>query len=394
MRPRPRLAVALGALTGLLVVAGFVAAFATPGPLPDESRASLQFTVMVAAFSAVGCLIALRRPENRVGWLLAVIGLLFALVIASDTVGRWALEMGVLSDEAAAWISIGTVAWVPGLGLIGTQLPLRLPDGRLPSPRWRSFSRVTLALIAVSLVGMTAAPGDVDSSAGTPEPLAWEPLAWLEYAYALVILSFAGGLAALVVRYRKANRHDRLQLRWVAFGGAVFLAAYTAGVVVTSAVGEETPAGHVSTFVVQLAPAALPVSIGYAVLRHRLYDIDVVINLTLVYGVLTATLAAVYLGTVLLLQSVLSPSSDLAVAVSTLAVAALFRPARTRIQAGVDRRFYRSRYDARHTVEAFTTAVRDHVTVDAVSAELRETVTDVMQPAHLSLWLRVPEVRR
>jgi hypothetical protein len=393
-RPRPRLAVGLAAVTALLVAAGVAAALAARGSQPAEAWFFVSFSFTIAAFSLVGCVIALRRPEHLVGWLLATVGLLFALVVASSTISVWAVETGGLPRDVAAWVAVPSVAWVPALGLIGTQLPLRLPDGTLPSPRWRWFSRATLVLIAAALVGMATSPSDVEDVAGSANPIAWAPLSWLTSAILLVIASFAGGFAALVVRYRTASSHDRVQLRWVAFGGGVFLAGYGTAFAITNIAGEDTTVGRASIFIAALAFAALPISIGYAVLRHRLYDIDVVINRTLVYGALTATLAAVYLSSVLLLQAVLSPSSDLAVAVSTLAVAALFRPARTRIQAVVDRRFYRRRYDTRLTVEAFTARLRDHVTVDAVGTELRDAVSDVLQPAQVSLWLRAPEARR
>jgi hypothetical protein len=283
-----------------------------------------------------------------------------------------------------------------GLSLIGTQLPLRLPDGNLPSPRWRWYSRVTLVLIAVSLVGMSVQPERVEGVAGTANPLGSESLKGLAFAFFFVILSFIGGIAALIARYKRASAQDRIRLRWVAMGGAVFLAVYLVTVPLNDLFGEHSTAGEAVTFVSQAAFTALPVSIGYAVLRHRLYDIDLVINRTLVYGALTATLVVAYLGAVLVLQLALRPltsDSNLAIAGSTLAVAALFRPARARIQAGVDRRFFRRRYDARQTLEQFSVRLRDQLELGALDAELRGVVAETMQPAHVSLWLRAPEVR-
>jgi hypothetical protein len=294
------------------------------------------------------------------------------------------------------WIDVPTVAWVPALALIGTQLPLRLPDGKLPSPRWRWFSRITLLLIAVAVVGWAAVPEKVEGVSGTENPLGTHALSWLAAAILLLIVSFVGGLAALVVRYRRSRSQDRVQLRWIAFGGAVFLAVYLGSLPANQWGNDQTAVGITVTAVAQAAFAALPISIGYAVLRHRLYDIDTVVNRTLVYGALTATLAATYAGSVLLLQLVLSgvtSGSGFAVAVSTLAVAALFRPARTRIQSAVDRRFFRQKYDAARTVERFGARLRDEVDLDALGSELRAVVADTMQPSSVSLWLRFPEAQ-
>src|SRR6266511_3374567 len=184
------------------------------------------------------------------------------------------------------------------LGLVGTQLPLRLPDGRLPSPRWRWFSRISIVLIAVTLIGMATQRGRVEDVPGSANPLgaAWaEPLAG---AIFLVMLSFVVGLAALFIRYRHADALDRVQLRWVALGGAVFLAVYLVTLPLPSILGASahSTTADVITGFAQAAFGALPIAIGYAILRHRLYDIDVVINRTLVYGALTATLAGTYLG--------------------------------------------------------------------------------------------------
>jgi hypothetical protein len=387
--------------TAALMALGIAAALATPDRASEGSGAwgAVYFVVPVAAFSIVGGLIAVRRPGNAIGWLLATIGLLFAIVVACSGVAKWGLETDALPEPVAEWIGVGSSVWVIALGLLGTQLPLRLPDGRLPSPRWTWFSRISLALIAVTLIGMAAQRGRVEDVPGTANPVgsAWvEPLSG---AIFLLILCFFVALAALVVRYRRADALDRAQLRWVALGGAVFLAIYIVSLPLPSSLGtsDDSTAANLITAVSQAAFGALPIAIGYAILRHRLYDIDVVVNRALVYGALTATLAAMYLGSVLLLQLLLdgiTGDSGLAVAGSTLAVAALFRPARARIQAAVDRRFFRRKYDAQRTLEAFSSRLRDEVDLRALSSELHAVVRETLQPAHLSLWLRAPEARR
>jgi hypothetical protein len=385
--------------TAVLLAVAIAAALGTPGEFTDDNSvwATIFFALPVAAFSIVGGLIALRQPQNAIGWLLAGIGLLFAVVVASSSVALWGLKTGRLSEGVGEWIDVAANVWVVALGLVGTQLPLRLPDGRLPSPRWRWFSRLSLVLIAVALLGMSAQQGPVERVAGTSNPLgaAWaEPFA---ATFMLVIASFVVAIASLVVRYRRADSLDRLQLRWIAFGGVVFLSIYLLTLVLLAVVDEHSAAGVAVTSFAQAGFAALPIAIGYAILRHRLFDIDVVINRTLVYGALTATLAGAYLASVLLLQLALSgvtEGSGLAVAASTLGVAALFRPARGRIQELVDRRFYRSKYDAARTLEGFSVRLRDEVDLTALDAELRGVVAETMQPAHVSLWLRAPEPGR
>jgi hypothetical protein len=383
--------------TAVLVALGLAAVVATTGALANgsDSWAAISFVPLIAVFSIVGGLIVTRRPGNPIGWLLAAIGLLFAIVVASSGVARWGLETGSLPQGVAEWISVASSAWVIALGLIGTQLPLRLPDGALPSPRWRWYSRISLILIAVALVGMATQQGRVEDVPGSSNPLGSASLEPLAGAFLFVIAGFAVGIASLVVRYRRADSLDRVQLRWIAFGGLVFLAVYLVTLPLASAIGEHSTAGTMLTSAAQTAFAALPAAIGYAILRHRLYDIDVVINRTLVYGALTATLAVTYLGTVLLLQLRLNGvtgDSGLAVAASTLAVAALFRPARARIQAGVDRRFFRHKYNAARTLESFSIRLRDDVHLSSLDAELRAVVAETMQPAHVSLWLRTPEL--
>ena len=377
------------------MVVGITAQLATPGQITrPDAVASISFLIPVAAFSVVGSLIAARRPENCIGWLLATIGLMFATVVASSSVARWALDTGSLRRGVGEWISVASGLWVVALGLIGTQLPLRLPDGELPSPRWRWFSRATIVLIGVSFVGMSSLPGRVEDVRGTSNPLQAEWAELVAATFILVILSFAGGFAALVARYRRSSEHDRVQLRWVAFGGGVFLGVYLVTLVPHMlGMDEDSPGGLALTTASQGAFAALPIAIGYAMLRHRLYDIDVVINRTLVYGALTAILAGTYAVSVLLLQLALNGltgDSGLAVAGSTLAVAGLFRPAQTRIQGAVDRRFYRRKYDAQRTLDAFSAKLRDEVDLGRLDQALSAVVRETLQPAHVSLWLREP----
>lgn len=391
------LAVGLVLASATLLVLGIVATLATPGRHSVADVVSnLGFVVPVAAFAIVGGLISRRRPAHPIGWLLAAIGLLFGMVVASSSGARWALETHALPKTVGEWSGVGTSLWVVGLGLIGTQLPLRLPDGHLPSRGWRWYSRVSLALIGLTLVGMTAQPGRVENVAGTSSPLDAPWAAPLSSVVYLMALSFVGGIAALVVRYRRADGREKAQLRWIRFGGVIFLAVYVVIVTLPGVLGlpeDGDAATLLQTGGGLVAFTALPISIGYAVLRHRLYDIDAVISRALVYGALTTTLAATYLGCVLLLQLLLNGltgNSGPAVAASTLAVAALVRPARARIQSSVDRRFYRHKYNAQLTLDAFATRLRDHVTLETVSAELRGAVTEAMRPAHVSLWLDSP----
>jgi hypothetical protein len=205
------------------------------------------------------------------------------------------------------------------------------------------------------------------------------------------IALFAGillGAAALVARFRRARGDERQQLKWFASAGALFALACL--VALTPWFGSSDTTGQL---LILLAFAAIPIAAGVAILKYRLYDIDLVIRRTLVYGGLTALLAGAYLAGVLLLQLALSPlteRSDLAIAGSTLAVAALFRPARARVQAAVDRRFYRRRYDAERTLESFGARLRDEVDLEALGGELRAVVSETMQPVHISLWLRTP----
>ena len=203
----------------------------------------------------------------------------------------------------------------------------------------------------------------------------------------LLALSAAASVVSLIVRFRAAPDAERQQLKWIAYAAPIVALAMAASLIIDSTSSGPDRGRRLETRSWGPTRAAVPVTIGIAILRHRLYDIDVVINRTLVYGALTATLAVTYLALVLLLGLAVG-DSGLATAASTLAVAALFRPARARIQAAVDRRFYRRRYDAARTLEAFSARLRDELDLDALRGEIRSVVGETVQPAHVSLWLR------
>ena len=351
-------------------------------------------TVFITVFASTGALVASRHPANPIGWLLCLAAFAFTVGGVCVWVSEYAARENIDGPAvtAAAWI--GTFVWMLGIGPAATFLLLLFPDGRLPSHRWRAIAWLAGASLAATLVALALAPGPIEDTrvinpvGATP----WAPgLRTLENAgLTLLFASILASCASLVVRYRTAGLEQRQQLKWLAWSLPMVLLWLGASIWVESTQQGET-AADIGNALASIGLTVVPVAITVAMLRHRLYDIDVVINRTLVYGSLTATLAAVYLGSVLLLQLLLNPlrtESDLAVAVSTLAVAALFGPARARIQAGVDRRFYRSRYDATRTLEAFAGRLRHEVDLDAVGADLRAAASDTVQPAHLSLWLR------
>jgi hypothetical protein len=366
-------------------------------PLENRDRPPLAFipvmALMVLAFSTVGALVASRRPENAVGWIFCGVALASGIGFDGQFYAEYALvaEGGsVPGGEFGAWVSTWTI--VPALtGL--TFFALLFPDGRPFSARWRVVGWLALAGGVAATLGLALDPGQVDTR---NYPGAVNPVGIESADRVLEALVHAGTIASLVAlvlavasavrRFRRSTGVERQQLKWVVYTGAVAATAF----LVTLPINR-SPWDDVAFTVAFLALVAVPVSAGIAILRHRLYDVDLVINRTLVYGSVTALLAGGYLGLVLLFQLAFRPvteGSGLAVALSTLAVAALFRPARVRVQALVDRRFYRQKYDAQRTLEGFAGLLRDEVDLDALRAELTGVVGETMRPAHVSLWLR------
>jgi hypothetical protein len=416
MKQRARvLALALCGMTVAVAVASVVIAVIDPnsggpenavspsGPSPRDKAAgdyvpyAVFSGIIFAAFAAVGCVVAARRPRNPIGWFLGIGALLWSLGVLSSTV-YWHLAFGRSNPPAAAdyvaWL--GTWIFLPAFVLLLSLVPLLFPTGAPPGPRWRVVAWTAAAAGGVATLSNAFAPGPLDKAdfGWVDNPFGVQGLGLrtlADVAFAAVAIAALAGIISVVVRYHRARGIERLQLRWLAVAVCVLFTGAVGGSALTPWLGEG--AGWIG---ILLGLLGVVVAIAIALLRYRLYDIDVVINRTLVYGGLTATLALAYLGIVLLLQLALSgvtESSGPAVAVSTLAVAALFRPARRRIQGAVDRRFFRRKYDAARTLERFGTRLRDEVDLDALGSELRAVVANTMQPASVTLWLRAPESR-
>ena len=346
---------------------------------------SLALDVVPIALAVVGALIAARHPGNPIGWLFCGMGLLDGLETLTHGYGLRAAAEGLPVGEIAEWIS--SWIWIPMIALWSLVF-LLFPDGRLPSRRWRFVAWLSFAGCALAAPGHALDPTDEDFINGG-NPLGVEGAAielLFEIGITLLSAAFLASAVSLIIRFGRARGVERQQLKWFASAAALVALCLLIMVFFTG--------WNQSVFVqamVALALGSIPIASGIAILRYRLYDIDVVINRTLVYGTLTATLGGAYLGTVLVLQLLLGPLAEdnsLAIAGSTLAIAALFRPARSRIQAVVDRRFFRHKYDASRTLERFSAGLRNEVDLGALGAELAGVVTETMQPAHVSLWLR------
>jgi hypothetical protein len=366
--------------------------------------------VPILAFPLVGALIASRRPHNPIGWLLLADGLLWMFLQIADSYSVY----GVAKPGSVPFpVAIGTLSnqwlWVPTVGLLGIYLLVLFPDGRLPSRRWRPLAWLSGAVIVLLSVTEGLAPGPLENQGGVRNPFGLEELPWLADAVWVILpllpLCILASAASLVLRYRRSGGEQREQIKWIAFvasfAGLVYLIAMVSPFIIAPEMlggGGRLPPLPVwfelLFSVAVLGFAGVPVAIGFAVLKYRLYDIDAVINRTLVYGALTAMLALVYFVGVATIQAISSALTgqeqqpQLAVVVSTLVIAALFNPLRRRIQTFIDRRFYRRKYDARKTLEAYTAKLRDETDLDALSDDLVGVIRETMQPAHVSMWLR------
>jgi hypothetical protein len=379
----------------LAAVALLLGVLTTADGVPHEHNPlgpALVVVVLALPFLAVGPLVAGRRPDNPIGWLFCGVALLWAVNAAATSYAGYSIygDGSLPKPEIAAWVA----AWIQAVPLFVGPLYLLLlfPTGSLLSPRWR-WAAWGIALLSVgSMISIALRPGRVDGGVAIDNPAAIHGavgrfLGSLDPLFtALAGILFAASVTALVLRFRRSRGLERQQLKWVVYTSAIGVSGILLAFVFQ-------PIAQYVFAIGMVGIGSMPIAAGLAILRYRLYEIDRVINRTLVYSLLTAFLGLGYLGAVLLLQAIMSSfttGSALAVALSTLAVAALFRPARARVQDWVDRRFYRRRYDAARTLEGFSARLREEVDLDALGSELRTVVHEAMQPTHVSLWLRSP----
>jgi hypothetical protein len=395
MTPR-RVAWGLCALTAAMAMMRLVLAVVDPASSDSSSGPHVPGGgVPVAAFEAallvlmgvIGAVVASRQPRNVVGWILCTIPLSLGVLILSAH-AFWSLA---LADEApsraatfVAWLGW---AWVPAMIPTLTLFPLLFPTGRPLTRRWRPVVWLSIVTLVLAIVGEAFQPGQL-GDLPVDNPLSGGK--WIAViqgtSVVLMPMTAAASMVSLVLRFRRSRGDERQQLKWVTSAAVVF----------AMVIFHPFPVPEDFEFTVILfGLLVLAVAVAVAMLRYRLYDIDVVINRALVYGSLTAMLAATYLGSVLLLQLLLEPvtsGSGLAVAASTLATAALVRPARSRIQGVVDHRFFRRKYDAAQTLERFGARLRGEIDLQTLQHDLRSVVADTVQPAHVTLWLRNPHL--
>jgi hypothetical protein len=381
------------ALTVANLVLAVAVEIATDRPLVE----AIVPAAATAVWAGVGAALALLRPRNAVGWLLLATGAFLGLSIAGNAYVEWSQAH---DDELTATPLAALAAsfgWIVVIGFLIPRVMLVFPDGRPPTPRWRvvAFAQY-LVLAGLAIAVLRPGPIPDGSYKRYDNPVGIGALGFLDGidstlgGVGILVLLFAtlGAAAALIVRFRRSRGAERQQLKLVAWAVGLIVLLWVVGALLPAGIAQR------AVEIVAVSGLALaPLTILAAVLRYRLYDIDTVISKTLVYASLTVVLGAAYIGLVLAGQAVFSTfagGSNLAIAASTLVVAALFLPVRARVQRFVDRRFYRRRYDTQQTLEGFGARLRDQIDLATVEHDLRAVVTETMQPSYTALWIRVP----
>ena len=353
-------------------------------------------TLVPLSFSIIGAIIASRLPANPLGWLFCAAACVAAVDHFSAEYALYALlaqPTSLPAGEALAWLA--SWAWISYTGCIALSL-LLFPDGRLPSRRWRWLAWLSVFLTIAGAVWVAFSPGVIGNLESIRNPLGIEglPSGFKLVQTIMLALLFVAAASTLVVRLRRARGIERQQIKWPAFTVVVVAgSSFLSDTAISEAIGLRWLewAGYV-IFIPALI--GFPISIGIAIVRYRLYEIDLIINRSLVYGALSATLALIYFGGVATTQAIFraltgqQEQPQLAIVISTLLIAALFNPLRRRIQRFIDKRFYRRKYDARRTLEAFSAKLRDETDLDALSDDLVGVVKETMQPSRISLWQR------
>src|SRR5216683_1076053 len=378
---------------GLYLVIAIVTLLFKMKNAPSEWLSDIFNALVLLAFATVGALIASRHPQNPIGWIFCISTLLWALGVFLLEYAVYALITIPGSLPAGALMGVFG-GWARGTGwfLMLTFLLLLFPNGHLPSSRWRPLARLIVGLLAAFTITSLRAPYSSDTRLATVHnpigiPGASDLFDLLTTLISLGLLATViPCIVAVVLRFRRARGDERQQLKWFAYGTTLSILMLIAIVILVFSNN-----GAPDTFFF-LAVVCIPISAGIAILRYRLYDIDVLINRTLVYGSLTALLALLYFSLIFALQSLFQgmfhQNNAVAIVVSTLVIAALFQPLRHRIQRVIDRRFYRRKYDAARTLAQFSATLRNEVDLQQLRESLVAVVEETMQPAHVSLWVR------
>lgn len=382
-------------MVGTALGLGLVLLRVSGAALPPEQLGSVLFPPLGAVpFAVVGTVLVLRRSKNVIGRLMLLVGTMMGLAFATDAYAK--LDMTEAASlpgaDLAAWFSDTT--WIVTITIVLPRLLLLFPDGQLPSPRWRFVTVVQAALAAaIMLVSLTPGPLPdypydnplgIDAMAGARTLLE----ANMNLVFAMMFVVLVAACLSLVARFRRSSGVERKQLEWIAWIVLVAALTETLGLMLRPWLPN---IGVVATGIVIVAFSLLPISIGIAVLRYRLYEIDRLISRTLGWAIVTGILVAIFAGAVISLQALLAgitQGETLAVAASTLVAFALFQPLRWRIQLAVDRRFDRARYDGQRTVEAFAEELRDRIDLRAIELGALATVDRTVRPTHVALWLR------
>ena len=394
-----RVAAAVGAVTLAFAIAILVvdAVFLIQGD-PGAFLFSLTFVILIANLAIVGGLLASRRPDNRIGWLLLTAGLFEGIGIAGTIYARLDALVGggrLPLVVPAAWL--GQVLVTPAIGILVIFLPIIFPSGHLPGPRWRYFVGFALVAMTIGMIASATQPGPLDNIDGMENPLLLpSPLGdWVQVlgqlSTATAAVGFLTAVGSLVLRFRRSHGIERQQLKWF-----LFVASISATCLAVSIVLVTGPISDAAWILGLVTMAFVPIAIGVAVLRYRLYEIDRIVSRVVGYALVTAAIAALFVTVVLVAEALLAPfteANSLAVVASTLIVATVFQPLRRAIQRTVDRRFDRSTVDADRAVALLADRLRAAVELDGLQADVLQTVAGTVHPVTARIWLRRHESR-